>query len=165
MTIPQAFRLFSATALCVALWLPGPVRASDLTRYKELHNDFIKVTDIRERERTEERYMEGGGKVTLQKIPYKEVLVTAELTQKPPSNMDTMFTTSDPAFKICMSPFDSAGKQLEESCESLRFQSMVKGNVGTASFRLPPEATRYDFHVAQKQPDKGSSIKLWVPTD
>jgi hypothetical protein len=163
----HAFRLIPAAALALALLLPGQVRASDLMRYKELRNEYIKVTDVKERERTEERYLESSGKVTLQKVPYKEVMVTAELLQKPPSSMETMFNNgaSDPNFKICMAAFDAAGKPMEEDCQSIRFQSMNKGNVGIASYRIIDGTARYEFHVAQKKGDKGSSIKLWTPTD
>jgi len=160
------FRLLPVAALVLALFFPCQVRASDLMRYKELHNEFIKVTDVKERERTEERYLESNGKVTLQKVPYKEVMVTAELLQKPPSSMETMFNAaSDPNFKICMVPFDAANKPMEEDCQSFRFQNMVKGNVGTAFFRPAEGTARYEFRVAQKQGDKGSSIKLWTPVD
>lgn len=142
-----------------------PAGASDLTRYKELRNDFIKVTDIEQRERTEEKYVPTGDKVTLQKVPYKEIVVTAELRQRPPSNMDTLFgNQANPAFRICMARFDNADKPMDDDCQSLHFQSMVKGNVGTAIFRLTPDTARYEFRVAGKQADKGSSIKLWYPT-
>ena len=145
---------------------PRLAAASDLTRYKELRNEFIKVTDITERERTEERYVPTGDKVTLQKVPYKEIVITAELRQRPPSNMDTLFgNQANPAFRICMARFDAAGKPMDDDCQSLHFQSMVKGNVGTAIFRLSDDTARYEFRVAQKQPDKGSAIKLWYPTN
>jgi hypothetical protein len=164
---PQAFRLIPAAVLALALFLAGPVRASDLMRYKELRNEYIKVTDVKERERSEERYIEGNGKVSLQKVPYKEVMVTAELVQKPPSSMETMFSSgaSDPNFRICMAPFDAAGKALEEDCQTVRFQSMIKGNVGTASYRISEGTARYEFHVAQKKGEQGSTIKLWTPKD
>lgn len=162
-TLPRL--VLGALLLLAACPAARSLAASDLTRYKELRNDYIKVTDIRERDRSEEQYVESGGKVTLQKIPYKEVMVTAELTQKPPTSMDTMFSGSEPLFKVCMSRFDAAGKSLEDDCQSLRFQSMVKGNVGTASFRLTPDTVRYEFRVAQKQGDKGSAIKLWYPSN
>lgn len=164
------FRALPPLALAALLYVSAalaasPAPTSDLTRYKALRNDYVKVTDIKERERTEEQYVESGGKVTLQKVPYKEVLVTAELTQKPPSSMDTMFSGREPMFRVCMSRFDAADKALDDDCQSLRFQSMVKGNVGTASFRLTEDTARYEFRVAQKQGDKGSGIKLWYPTN
>jgi hypothetical protein len=148
----------------------GPALAGQslsLSGYKELRNDYVKVTDVKERERFEERYLEKAGKVTLQKVPYKEVLVTAEMIQKPPSSMDTVFggEAAQPFLKICMAPFDAAGKALDESCESFKFQSFVRGNIGTAMFRLDPDAARYDFRMIQRQGDKGSAIKLWVPTN
>jgi hypothetical protein len=162
-------RFLSALALlflCLAVFWPRPTDASDLTRYKNLRNDFIKVTDIEERQRTEERYVPTGNKVTLQKVPYKEVIVTAELRQRPPSNMDTLLSNeANPAFRICMVRFDATGTPLDDDCQSLHFQSMVKGNVGTAIFRLSDDTARYEFRVAQKQPDKGSAIKLWYPTN
>jgi len=72
---------------------------------------------------------------------------------------------ADPSLKICMSRFDAAGNSLDDDCQSLHFQSMVKGNVGTALFRLTDDTARYEFRVAQKQSDKGSSIKLWYPSN
>ncbi|EHJ48374.1 hypothetical protein DFW101_2370 [Solidesulfovibrio carbinoliphilus subsp. oakridgensis] len=166
MTLFRLLPLTLAMALCLSALPAGrAAAASDLTRYKDLRNDYVKVTDIKERDRTEEQYVESGGKVTLQKIPYKEVMVTAELIQKPPTSMDTMFSGAEPLFKVCMSRFDAADKPLEDDCQSLRFQSMVKGNVGTASFRLPQDTARYEFRVAQKQGDKGSTIKLWTPVN
>ncbi|EFL49513.1 conserved hypothetical protein [Solidesulfovibrio fructosivorans JJ]] len=145
---------------------PRPAGASDLTRYKELRNDFVKVTDIEERMRTEEKYVPTGNKVTLEKVPYKEVVVTAELRRKPPSSMDSLLSDqANPLLRICMSRFDAADKPLDDDCQSLHFQSMVKGNVGTAVFRLTEDTARYEFRVAQKQGDKGSAIKLWYPTN
>jgi hypothetical protein len=147
----------------LALTAPSAARASDFNQYKDLRNPYLRVTDIKERERFEERYVEVAGKVTLQKLPYKEVMVTAVLTQKPPSSLDTMFDTSDPYFRVCLQPFESTGQAMEEDCQNFRFQSLVKGNVGTTAFRLVPEAARYDIRVTQKIPDKGSAIKLWNP--
>lgn len=153
--------LLLASALC-----PRLTGASDLTRYKELRSDFVKVTDIEERARTEEKYVPTGDKVTLQKVPYKEVIVTAELRRKPPSSMDSLLSDqANPLLRICMSRFDATGKALDDDCQSLHFQSMVKGNVGTAIFRLTDDTARYEFHMAQKPGDKGSSIKLWYPTN
>lgn len=163
-----AFRALTplAAALALSLAFPAAGGASDLTRYKELRNEYVKVTDVRERVRDEERYVDTGGKVTLQKVPYKEVLVTAELSQKPPSTMDTFLSgEGQPYFKVCLVPFDAADKPLEEACESLRFQSLVKGNVGTAQFRLDAATKRYEFRMPQKPGDKGSAIKLWYPTN
>ncbi|WP_300161669.1 hypothetical protein [Solidesulfovibrio sp.] len=149
--------------------LPTPARAAglELSRYKDLRNEYMKVTDIKERERTEERYVPSAGKVTLKQVPYKEVLVTAELRQKPPSSMDSMFGASDaqPFLKVCMARFDAADKLIEEECQGLRFESMVKGNVGTAMFRVPEGTARYDIRMAEAKGDKGSAIKLWYPTN
>ena len=156
-----------AVFLVLAAWPAAAGQSMDLGRYKELRNDYVKVTDIKERERFEERYLETGGKVTLQKVPYKEVMITAELVQRPPSSMDTMFAgdAAQPFLKICMAPFDAAGKALDESCETLKFQSFVRGNIGTATFRIEADMARYEFHMIQRQGDKGSAIKLWVPTN
>ena len=155
--------------LLVLLACPGLAagQSLDLNRYKTLRNEYVKVTDIKERERFEERYIDSGGKVTLQKAPYKEVMITAELIQKPPSSMDTMFVgdAAQPFLKICMVPFNAAGNALDESCAAFRFQSFVRGNIGTTSFRLDADTARYEFHMIQRQGDKGSAIKLWVPTD
>ncbi len=156
-------RAFAAVAAVLILAGPIGVRASDFTQYKDLRNPYLRVTNIEERQRTEERYAESGGKVVLQKLPYREVMVTAVLVNKPPSSLDTMFDTSDPYFKVCLQPFDQAGQALDEDCRSFRFQSLVRGNIGTAAFRLAPEAARYEIHVTQKIPDKGSTIKLWNP--
>lgn len=148
----------------------GPAAAGQsigLGQYKTLRNEYVKVTDIKERERFEERYQEINGKVTLQKVPYKEVMLTAELIRKPPSSMDTMFVAdaAQPDLKICMVPFDAAGKALDESCDIFKFQSFVRGNIGTTSFRLDATTTHYEFHMVQRQGEKGSAIKLWVPTN
>ncbi|WP_428563944.1 MAG: hypothetical protein ACP59X_01335 [Solidesulfovibrio sp. DCME] len=157
--------------LWAVLWAASPAAGLaaglDLGRYKDLRNDFVKVTDIRERERVEERYVPAGGKVTLAKVPYKEVVVTGELRQKPPSSMDTMFSGAEgqPLLKVCMVPFDDKDQRLEEECQSLKFESMVKGNVGTALFRLPEGTARYEFRMPEVKGDKGSAIKLWYPTN
>ncbi|KHK02934.1 hypothetical protein [Desulfovibrio sp. TomC] len=159
-------RLF-VLLLLLSAWPAAAGQSVGLGQYKALRNDFVKVTDIKERERFEERYQEIGGKVTLQKVPYKEVMLTAELIQKPPSSMDTMFVAdaAQPDLKICMVPFDATGKALDESCEAFKFQSFVRGNIGTASFRLDGNTARYEFHMIQRQGEKGSAIKLWVPTN
>ena len=152
--------------LVLALFPASVLRASDFARFKELKNDYLKVTNVEERQRTEDRYVETGGKVELQKVPYKEVLVTATLIKRPPSTMDTMFNAdADPYLKICLAPFDASGTAMDEICQALRFQSMTTGNVGTTSFRLTDEMSRYDFHLTQKLPDKGSAIHLWLPTE
>jgi len=164
-----SFRVLTSLAALTLTLTSLPIAqsaASDLMQYKELRNDYIKVTDIKERTRTEERYLENAGKVTLQKVPYKEVIVTAELSQKPPSSVESMLggsAVTDPLFKICLVPFDAADQRLEEICESVRFQTLVKGNVGTALFRPTENTARYQFRVNQKQGDKGSAIKLWSP--
>ena len=154
-----------AFAACLVLAVSRPAPASDFNQYKDLRNPYLRVTKVEERQRTEERYAEAGGKVTLQKLPYKEVLVTAVLTQKPPSSLDTMFEANDPFFKICLQPFDAAGQALDDDCKSFRFQSLVQGNIGTATFRLTPETARYEIRITRKIPDKGSAIKLWNPNE
>ena len=163
------FSRFSLAALTLAICSLVAVvaTASDLTTYKDLHNDFVKVTDVRERQRTEERYVPSGNQVTLQKVPYKEVVVTAELRRKPPASMDAFFsgTEGQPLLKVCMIRFDAAGQRLEDSCQALKFESMVKGNVGTTIFRLPDDTARYELHMAEAKGDKGSAIKLWYPTN
>ena len=166
MSLPRAIVLCLALTVLAAVPALGAGQSLSLGAYKELRHEYVKVTDIKERERTEERYLDAGGKVTLQKVPYKEVLVTAELSQKPPSNMETMFggETSQPFLRICMVPFDAAGKTLDETCQAFKFQSFVRGNIGTTTFRLDPGTARYEFRMVQPQGDKGSAIKLWVPT-
>ena len=165
--MPHAVIRFLAVFLVLAAVPAVAGQSLDLSRYKELRNDYVKVTDIKERERFEERYVDTGGKVTLQKVPYKEVMVTAEMVQRPPSSMDTMFAgdVAQPFLKICMAPFDAAGKALDESCTPFKFQSFVRGNIGTATFRIEADMVRYEFHMIQRQGDKGSAIKLWVPTN
>jgi len=167
MSQPRPICLATVLAVCLLALLPASVfSASDFTRFKDLKNEYLKVTDVQERTRTEDRYVETAGKVVLTKVPFKEVLVTAELIKRPPSTMDTMFSAgADPALKICLAPFDTSGKALDEDCQAIRFQSMIRGNVGTATFRLTDEMSRYEFHLTQRLPEKGSSIKLWVPTD
>ena len=83
----------------------------DRTHWQTRLEDETFVAAYRQVTQAFERYMDAGGKVTLQQVPYKEVLVTAELSQKPPSNMDTMFggESNQPFLRICMTPFDSAG--------------------------------------------------------
>ena len=165
--LSAAIRFLALIVLLGASPAAAAGQSMGLGQYKALRNDYVKVTDIKERERFEERYQDSGGKVTLQKVPYKEVMITAELITKPPSSMDTMFVgdTAQPYFKICMAPFDAADKALDESCEAFRFQSYVRGNIGTASFRLDAGTARYEFRMIQRQGEKGSAIKLWVPTD
>lgn len=165
--MPHSFASLLLVVLILTAWPALAGQSMDLGRYKDLRNEYVKVTDIKERERFEERYLESGGKVTLQKVPYKEVMVTAEIVQRPPSSMDTMFAgdAAQPFLKICMAPYDAAGKALDETCETLKFQSMVRGNIGTANFRLEGDMVRYEFHMIQRQGDKGSAIKLWVPTN
>ena len=164
--LPAAIR-FLALVVLLGASPAAAAQSMGLGQYKALRNDYVKVTDIKERERFEERYQDSGGKVTLQKVPYKEVMITAELINKPPSSMDTMFVgdAAQPDLKICMVPFDAAGKALDESCAAFRFQSLVRGNIGTASFRLDADTARYEFHMIQRQGEKGSAIKLWVPTN
>jgi len=154
-------------ALLVSVLVPAAVvHASDFTRFKDLKNDYLKVTDVAERQRSEDRYVEADGKVELQKVPYKEVLVTAVLIRKPPSTMDTMFSAgANPYLKLCLAPFDAGGKAMDPVCHPIHFESLVKGNVGTASFRLTEDMNRYEFRLTQKLPDKGSAIHLWVPTE
>lgn len=154
-------------AFVVLASLPSAVlSASDFTRFKKLKNDYLRVTDVEERQRTEDRYVDTGGKVELKKMPYKEVLVTAVLTRKPPSTMDSFLSAkSNPYLKLCLAPFDASGKAMDAICHPLHFESMIKGNIGTASFRLSDEMSRYEFRLTQKLPKKGSAIHLWVPTD
>lgn len=163
MPLTRCVLVFLALLSLLALSATPRAQASDFNQYKEMRNPFLKVTDIRERERFEERYVETSGKVTLQKLPYKEVFVTAVLTQKPPSSLNSMFESSNPYFKICLRPFGRDGARLEDNCQSFHFQSLVRGNVGTASFRLTPETARYDIRITEKIPDKGSALKLWNP--
>lgn len=167
MTRPDVFPILLWAVLWAIAPAAGLAAGLDLGRYKDLRNDYVKVTDIRERERLEERYVPSASKVTLSKVPYKEIVVTGELRQKPPSSMDTMFAGDEgqPLLKICLVAFDAADKRLDEECQSLRFESMVKGNVGTALFRLPEGAARWEFRMPEIKGDKGSAIKLWYPSN
>ena len=166
MSLPRCW-LSGILALAILGLVPVSAQAeSDFTKFKDLKNEYVKVTNVQERERSEDRYVEEGGKVVLKKMPYKEVMVTAELIRKPPSTMDTMFgSASNPYLKICLAPFDDTGKALDEDCQNLHFQSLVQGNIGTVTFRLTDEMHRYQFHLVQKIENKESSIKLWVPTE
>ncbi|MEA5090316.1 hypothetical protein [Solidesulfovibrio sp.] len=169
MTRLGVFSFLLACALLFAASFPtaAPAAGLELSRYKDLRNAYMKVTDIQERERSEEKYVPSGGKVTLQKVPYKEVVVTGELRQKPPASMDAMFGGGEgqPLLKVCMARYDASGALLEEECQGLRFESMVKGNVGTALFRIPEGTARYEFRLPEAKGDKGSAIKLWYPTN
>lgn len=154
------------TLFVLPLWRVPAAAGSDFQQYKSLRNDYLKVINVQERERIEERYVENAGKVTLQKLPYKEVLVTAELIKKPPSNISTFLTAAkEPYFKLCLTPFDASDAGLDKICQTFHFQSLIKGNVGTASFRLTPEMARYELHLTQRVPNSGSTIKLWTPRD
>jgi hypothetical protein len=158
--------LSALVLLVMPLWGMPAAAGSDFQQYKKLRNEYLKVINVQEQERTEERYVESAGKVTLQKLPYKEVLVTAELIQKPPSNISNFLSSAnEPYFKLCLTPFDASDTKQEEACQTFRFQNMTKGNVGTASFRLTPEMARYDLHLTQRVPNAGSTIKLWTPRD
>jgi hypothetical protein len=162
MSLSRLCRAFPVVLL-LALVCPARGQTSDFNQYKDMRNPYLRVTNIEERQRTEERYVESGGKVSLQQMPYKEVLVTATLLNKPPSSLNTMFDSSDPYFKVCLHPFDKTGAALDDDCQSFRFQSLVRGNIGTAIFRLTPEIARYEIHITQKLPEKSSTIKLWNP--
>lgn len=157
--------LAATLRLAVALLLLALPAQAEFGAYKDLRNDFMKVIAIKEFDKTEEKFVDVGGRVENKVVPYKEIRVTAELTQKPPSTLDGMFGDENaiPFFKICMIPYDAAGQALEDTCKALRFESLVKGNIGAALFRLPDGATRYEFTVIKKVPSKSDSIKLWYP--
>ena len=97
MSQPRPICLATVLAVCLLALLPASVfSASDFTRFKDLKNEYLKVTDVQERTRTEDRYVETAGKVVLTKVPFKEVLVTAELIKRPPSTMRQLGAAPSP---------------------------------------------------------------------
>ncbi|MFZ5812204.1 MAG: hypothetical protein ACOY4F_09195 [Thermodesulfobacteriota bacterium] len=141
--------------------------AADLKLYKDLQNDYIKVTSVKETEKTEEKYVNVGGRLELQKVPHREVLITAEITNKPPSTMDNMFgdPQAEPFFKVCVTFYDQNDAPGDEECQAIRFHRPVKGDIGTLGIPYPPEAVRYALRLIKRVDSTSGPIKLWVPTN
>jgi hypothetical protein len=154
--------LFAALAL---LALSMTARADDLKLYKDLQNDYIKVTSVKETEKTEEKYVDVGGRLELRKVPRREVLITAEITNKPPSTMDNMFgdPQAEPYFKVCATFYDQNDAPGDEECQAIRFHRPVKGDIGTLGIPYPPEAVRYALRLIKRVDSPSGPIKLWVP--
>ncbi|MFP5258670.1 MAG: hypothetical protein ACLGQH_06570, partial [Acidobacteriota bacterium] len=66
--MPQSVARLLLVVLILTAWPALAGQSLKLDGYKDLRNEYVKVTDIKERERFEERYLESGGKVTLQKV-------------------------------------------------------------------------------------------------
>lgn len=151
-------------ALCLLAVAPA---FAQLNQYKDLRNDYIKVIDVREQDKTEEKYVDVGGRLELQALTRKTARVTAEITAKPPPTMANMFNDEKavPFFKICLTAFDGDAKLGDEDCKAFKFNKWVRGDIGVAVFDLPEGLTRYDLHVIKDVPNKSESFKLWVPTN
>ncbi len=164
----RALHALSAFLLPAALLASlTPAAAADLKLYKDLQNDYIKVTSVKETEKIEEKYVDVGGRLELKKIPRKEVLVTAEITNKPPSTMENMFgdPQAEPFFKICATFYDQNDTPGDEECQAIRFHRPVKGDIGTLGIPYPPEAVRYALRLIKRVDSTSGPIKLWVPTN
>ncbi len=156
--------LILTAALCLSVVLPA---FAELNQYKDLRNDYIKVIDIRDQSKTEEKYVDVGGKLELQELERKTLRVTAEIVSKPPPTMANMFNDEKavPFFKICLSAFDGDAKLGDDVCKAFRFNKWVRGDIGVAVFDLPEGMTRYDLRVIKDVPNKSEGFKLWVPTE
>jgi len=154
-----------AAMLCL---LAAAVSASaQLKQYKDLRNAYIKVIDVREQDKTEEKYLETDGKLELTELVRKTLRITAEIIAKPPPTMDNMFNDEQavPYFKVCLTAFNGEAKLGDEDCKAFKFNKWVRGDIGVAVFNLPEGLTRYDLRVIKDVPNKGEGFKLWVPTN
>lgn len=156
--------LILTAALCLSAVLPA---FAELKQYKDLRNDYIKVIDVREQDKTEEKYVDVGGKLELQELARRTLRVTAEIIAKPPPTMDNMFNDEKgvPFFKVCLTAFNEDAKLGDEDCKAFKFNKWVRGDIGVAVFDLPKELTRYDLRVVKDAPNKSESFKLWIPTN
>ncbi|MEF3698194.1 hypothetical protein [Desulfolutivibrio sp.] len=162
-----ALRFFSTLAVATLLtWAAvDQVFADDLKLYKELHNDYIQVTGVKETEKTEEKYVDVGGRLELQKVPHKELTITARIVRKPPSTMDNLFgdEQAEPFFKVCATFYDAEDNAGDEECRGVRFHRPVEGDIGTLGFPYPPEAARYALRLIKRVDSTSTPFKLWVP--
>jgi len=163
-----ALRLFSALAVAILLTgLPdGRAYADNLKLYKDLHNDYIQVTGVKETEKTEEKYVDVGGRLELRQVPRKELTITARIVRKPPSTMNNMFgdPQAEPFFKVCVTFYDADDAAGDEECQAIRFHRPVEGDIGTLGIPFPPEAARYALRLIKRVDSTSSPFKLWVPT-
>jgi hypothetical protein len=159
--LPALF--FAAMLTCLA---GGRASADDLKLYKDLHNEFIQVTNVQETEKVEEKYVEVAGHLQLQKVPRKELKITARIVRKPPSTMDNVFgdPQAEPFFKVCVTFYDAEDKPGDEECQSIRFHRPVEGDIGTLGIPYPPEAVKYALRLIKRVDSTSSPFKLWVPT-
>lgn len=152
-------------AVLAACFAAGAASADDLKLYKDLQNDFIQVTSVKETEKSEEKYVDVGGRLELKKVPRKELTVTARIVRKPPSTMQNVFDSqAEPFFKVCVTFYDAEDAAGDEDCQALRFHRPVEGDIGTMSIPYPPEAARYALRVIKRVDSTSSPFKLWVPT-
>ncbi|WP_051261383.1 hypothetical protein [Desulfovibrio inopinatus] len=155
--------------LAVALFLCGTLAFATPPSKEEmeiLQNDFIKVTAIKETEQSEEKFVNDGSQAVLKQVPYKSVKIVAELLKKPPMGLDAVFSSQKkiPELRVCIYEKDELGNLARDGqCEMFLFDALVPGNIGTATFRLPLEMNSYGIKVADKQPNKSSTFKLWTP--
>ncbi|KUG29202.1 hypothetical protein ASZ90_000904 [hydrocarbon metagenome] len=168
MNMKTALRFFSAMAAAVlsVCAATGPVFADDLKLYKDLHNDYIQVTGVKETTKTEEKYVDVGGRLELRQVPRKELTISARIVRKPPSTMDNMFgdTQAEPFFKVCATFYDADDTASDEECQAIRFRRPVEGDIGTLSILYPPEATRFALRLIKRVDSTSTPFKLWVPT-
>jgi hypothetical protein len=143
----------------------GPALADDLKLYKDLQNEFIQVTSVKETEKVEEKYVEVGGRLELQKVPRKDLAITARIVRKPPSTMDNVFgdPQSEPFFKICVTFFDAEDKPGDEECQAIRFRRPVEGDIGTLGIPYPSDAARYALRLIKRVDSSSTPFKLWTP--
>ncbi len=159
---------FSLPGCVLCLLILAVPSFAQLKQYKDLRNDYIKVIDVRDLDKTEEKYVDVGGKLELKEVTRKTVRVTAEIMRKPPATMSNMFNDekAEPFFKICLAAFDASDKKIgDDDCESFKFGAWVKGNIGAAVFELPDGMTRYELSMIKDVAKKGDAFKIWVPTD
>jgi len=161
-------RRMSPLLFCAALvihFVVGSAQADDLKLYKDLQNEFIQVTSVKETEKVEEKYMEVGGRLELQKVPRKELVITARIVRKPPSTMNNVFgdPQAEPFFKICVTFYDADDKPGDEECQAIRFRRPVEGDIGTLGVPYPPESTRYALRLIKRVDSSSTPFKLWTP--
>ncbi|NDY56754.1 hypothetical protein G3N56_08350 [Desulfovibrio sulfodismutans] len=163
-----ALRFFSTLAAAMLLtWAAvDPLCADDLKLYKDLHNEFIQVTNVQETEKVEEKYIEVAGHLELQKVPRKELKITARIVRKPPSTMDNVFgdPQAEPFFKVCVTFYDAQDNPGDEECQAIRFHRPVEGDIGALGIPYPPGAARYALRLIKRVDSTSSPFKLWVPT-
>ncbi len=142
--------------------------APDKKEIASLHNDYVKVLEVKETEQTEEKFINDGSKAALKHVPFKNISIVAELLKKPPMKLDTVFSSNKkiPELRVCIYERNELGKLVREgTCETFLFETLSSGSIGTASFHFPPDFNDYGIKLADKQPNKGSTFELWTPNE